>query len=154
MRRESDFAAFFAIAEPKLRNVLTAKFGLDQGREAVGDALSYAWEHWDVISTTANPTGYVYRAAARNARRQHKRTFSLPEPPVAEIPNFEPRLPWAVSQLSERQRMAVLLVHAWGWSVVDVSVTLSVSESSVRTHLARGLKRLRALLEVTIDADA
>jgi DNA-directed RNA polymerase specialized sigma24 family protein len=50
--------------------------------------------------------------------------------------------------------MAVLLVHAWGWSVVDVSVTLSVSESSVRTHLARGLKRLRALLEVTIDADA
>ena len=49
--------------------------------------------------------------------------------------------------------MCVVLVHAFGWGQVDVAELLEISTSSVRTHLARGIARLHAALEVSPHAD-
>src|SRR6478735_9885121 len=54
------FEAFVATHERRLREALTAFFGIDRGREAASDALAYAWEHWDRVAGMANPAGYLF----------------------------------------------------------------------------------------------
>jgi hypothetical protein len=49
------FAEFFAIAEPKLRRALVAAYGVDRGREAAAEALTYAWEHWEPPAPEPQP---------------------------------------------------------------------------------------------------
>ena len=54
------FSAFVEEHEAPLRHALTARFGLDIGKEAAADALAYGWEHWSRVSTMENPVGYLY----------------------------------------------------------------------------------------------
>jgi RNA polymerase sigma factor (sigma-70 family) len=67
---------------------------------------------------------------------------------AAELPHVEPRLASALSSLSERQRVAVLLVHAHGWTLEAAAEVVGVSTSTLRNHLARGLAKLRDQLGV------
>ena len=50
------------------------------------------------------------------------------------------------------QRQVVYLVEGFGWGLTDTARILDVSVSTVRNHLARGMARLRATLEVQSDA--
>jgi DNA-directed RNA polymerase specialized sigma24 family protein len=145
---ETEFAAFFADVEPRLHIALVARFGLEAGREATADALSWAWEHRNRLAGLRNPAGYLYRMASRRAAKPARPYLLLPELVVPVVPDYEPRLGWAPSQLSDRQRVAVLLVHGWHWTIAEAARTLDLSQSSLRTHLSRGLDKLRALLEV------
>ena len=65
---------------------------------------------------------------------------------------FEPGLPAALSQLSEQQRVAVVLVHGYAWTLREVSELVEVSVSTIQTHLERGMAKLRAALEEVDDA--
>jgi RNA polymerase sigma factor (sigma-70 family) len=67
------------------------------------------------------------------------------------MPDVEPGLPAALGRLPERQRIAVLLVHGWDWTPREVATLLGVSVSTIQTHLARGVDRLRHELGVSID---
>ncbi len=69
----------------------------------------------------------------------------------ALIPDVEPALVPALNELSESQRICVLLVVAFGWSRVETGDLLGIDESTVRTHLRRGMARLKATLEATTD---
>ena len=72
------------------------------------------------------------------------------EPAPAEQSSwYEPRLAVAVAALPERQRMAVLLVYGFGWSLSEVAELLGLSKSTVQTHVERGMASLRAGLGVT-----
>ena len=55
--------------------------------------------------------------------------------------------PTAVMGLSDNQRMAVVLVHAFGWTASDVAELLEISATTVGTHLARGLANLRRQMD-------
>jgi DNA-directed RNA polymerase specialized sigma24 family protein len=118
--------------------------------DAVAEALTWAWENWDRVQTLENPHGYLYRIAQRWAARQ-RRDPVLPTPAVGELPEVEPGLIEALALLSEQQRTVVWLVEGCGWSLTEASRFLDVSVSSVRTHLARALDRLRSELEVDLD---
>jgi RNA polymerase sigma-70 factor, ECF subfamily len=52
----------------------------------------------------------------------------------------------ALSQLPERQRLVFMLSHFEGRSSREVSATTGLNESTVRVHLFRAIRRLRALL--------
>jgi RNA polymerase sigma-70 factor (ECF subfamily) len=65
-----------------------------------------------------------------------------------QAPDIDPGLLPALTQLSEQQRTAVVLVHAFGWTQTEVAALLDVTVSTVREHITRGLARLRARLEV------
>jgi RNA polymerase sigma factor (sigma-70 family) len=67
---------------------------------------------------------------------------------MRELPEFDPRLPTALAALPARQRVAVLLVHGYGWSQAEVADVTQVSTSTVATHVARALAALRLALEV------
>jgi DNA-directed RNA polymerase specialized sigma24 family protein len=70
----------------------------------------------------------------------------MPAVPRAELPEIDPRLPGALAALSARQRAAVLLVHAHGWTYDDAAGALGCSVSTLRNHLDRGMRRLRSTL--------
>ena len=54
---ESAFKAFLTLHEPRLRRALVAAYGMDRGREALSEALAYAWEHWTRVRRMDNPIG-------------------------------------------------------------------------------------------------
>lgn len=146
----ADFEAFVSEVEQRLRLALTAVLGQDTGRDAASAALLYAWENWDRVSAMDNPAGYLYRVG-RSSQRRKKEPRWLPVPSSA-IPDVEPGLPEALSVLSEKQRLAVVLVHAYGWSRKETAEMIGMSTSTLDNHLARGLARLRTSLGAQTNA--
>lgn len=142
------FETFAAASEPKLRRALVAALGQQVGLEATSIALAYVWEHRARLSAMENPAGYAYRVGRSNVRRRRKEPVFRPVPADA-IPDVEPGLPAALAKLSEHQRAAVMMVHADGWTRNEAAEALQVSLSTLDTHLARGLERLRNELGVT-----
>ena len=143
------FTEFFVEVEPRLRYALTASLGVDLGGEATAEALAYGWEHWGRVGRMDNPAGYLYRVGRSRGRSLRRRFSSLPPVREVSLPWVEVGLPAALAELSERQRVAVILVHSLGWTQTEVGELLGVSQGAVRTHLERGLKRLREKLGVT-----
>jgi RNA polymerase sigma-70 factor (ECF subfamily) len=146
----SEFEAFVDRVETGLRVALTAVFGPEDGRDAAATALAFAWEQWDRVSEMENPGGYLYRVG-RSSLRERKQPVWMPVP--AEVaPLVEPGLPAAIGTLSEKQRLAVVLVYAYGWERKEVAELADVTVSSIDTHLARGLSKLRRSLGVEAHA--
>lgn len=145
------FAAFAAIAEPRLRHALVATLGQDDGLDATAEALAYGWEHWDRLAGMDNPVGYLYRVGRSSGRVRPVKPKFLPVPPNL-MPDVEPGLPAAFATLSDRQRVAVLMVHAYGWTRREVAEILELSVSTLDSHLQRGLEKLRAAMGVAPDA--
>lgn len=148
---EEEFTEFVRRHEPKLRVALMAAYGPERGREATCEALAYGWENWGKIKVMERPVGYLYRVGQSKSR---PRRSPVPDPVVVvrSEPWVEPGLPHALERLSRRQRMAVVLVDAYGWTYQETAEVMGISTESVRTHLARGLRKLRASLGVTTNA--
>ena len=134
-------------AGPRLRAGLGAAYGPEAGAEATAEALAWGWEHADRVAEMENPIGYLYRVGQTAARKLRRRQGVLPIPERGRIPHIEPGLVPALESLSEAQRTVVLAVHAFGWTQQEVTELLDVSHSTVRTHLARAMDKLRAALE-------
>lgn len=132
----------------RLHRALVASFGSDAGTDAYAEAAAYGWQHWERISRMDNPTGYLYQVGRNHARRRRSAPVHFPDAPADELPSFEPRLLPALAALAEQQRVAVVLVHGFGWSMADVARLLDISHSTVRTHVARAIARLQDALEV------
>jgi DNA-directed RNA polymerase specialized sigma24 family protein len=146
----SDFESFFDSVEPQLRRAHFAVFGLERGPEATAEAFAWAWETWPRARDLESPIGYLFRVGqSRTRRRQFRPVFT---PATVDDPLIEPKLGAALIDLSESQRAAVVLVHGFGWTLREVAELRGVKVTSIQTHLERGLRRLRAALEVTARA--
>jgi RNA polymerase sigma factor (sigma-70 family) len=145
------FSAFFTDAEPRLRRALVAAYGPERGRETAAEALTYAWEHWERVRDMDNPIGYLYRVGQTRSRERREpiRFDPVPEP-LERL--FEPRLPDALEALTERERLAVVLIEGFGWTFREVAELAEVSVSSVQSYVERGMGKLRQDLGVTRDA--
>lgn len=148
--RADSFTEFVSEYETRLRQALTAAFGVDRGKEAAAEALAYGWEHWDRVSAMDNPSGYLYRVGYDRARRMTRRPLRLPAVAAHRQPWVEPGLPGAFAGLPEKQRIVVALVHGYQWSMAEVAEYLGVSKGTVQTHERRGLDRLRRKLGVDL----
>jgi DNA-directed RNA polymerase specialized sigma24 family protein len=134
----------------RLRQLLVARYGFEVGIEAWHDTVAYAWEHQARLASMVNPDGYLYRVGQSSVRRQHRwrRRVVLPAAPPDRLPDVEPGLPAAIAELSHQQRLAVLLVHAHGWTHEEAATALEIDVSTLRNHLRRGLLKLRTTLGV------
>jgi RNA polymerase sigma-70 factor (ECF subfamily) len=147
-RSLDEFEKFVRASEERLRIALTASFGAPDGRIAAVDALSWAWENWDRVKKMSNPVGYLYRVGQTSARRNRPQPIRIPADEVhVDAQRISPELVKAISDLSDQQRTAVMLVHAFGWTVRDVGEVLDLAPSTVQTHSERALARLRTSLE-------
>lgn len=148
------FTEFVREVEPRLRQSLIAALGAEAGREATAEALVWAWEHWPRVEAMDNPAGYLYRLGKNRAIAvlRRRRVFPLPPDRSDDDPWVEPGLPAALAHLSESQRVAVLLIHGFGWTYREVATHLGVGTSTVQTHAERGMAKLRHDLKVETHA--
>lgn len=150
---EKSFAVMFEAVEPRLRRALVAWYGPLVGKEAAADALSWAWEHRHRLDGVGNIGGYLFRVGQSAAKREIEWRRPIESPKSAECgereSSYEPRLDAAMASLSGQQRAAVLMVHGYGYSLREAADVLGVSLGTLRTHLGRGLERLRHELEVS-----
>ena len=145
------FRRFVIEAEPRLRQALSATLGSDTGVDATADCLSYAWEHWDRVAAMENPVGYLFTIGKNKGRRWLRRrrpVFYAVEPEQSMW--VEPGLPRALEQLSERQRVVVVLLYCFDWSMAEVGELLGVTKSTVQNHAERGLTTLRSSMGVDL----
>lgn len=143
---EQEFEAFMRRVEPGLRRALFSVLGLDRGREATAEAFAWAWENWSRIQGMDNPTGFLFRVGQSRSRRRMTPAIFVRDD--WHEPLVEPSLGRALQELSDSQRTAVVLVYGFGWHLREVAELTGVRITSVQTHLERGLKKLRAALEV------
>jgi len=138
-------------AEPKLRRALVATWGPELGRDATIDALVYGWRHWEKVRTMTNPVGYLYIVGRNSVRPSTPVTATLTPTPDND-PWVEPGLDRALRELTEPQRVTVILHHCFDWTYQEIADVLGIRISSVRNHLERGLNKLRVTLGVSLDA--
>lgn len=149
---EIAFDAFVRADGQRLRRAMTSQYGVDIGCESTDAAMAWAWEHWDRLRPMANPAGYLYRVAQTQARRaiSRGRPVTFPNEPSRATepgsPSVDSALAQALRQLPERQRVAVLLVHVYGWTPTEVGEITGAPAVTVRSHLRRGLRQLRTSL--------
>ena len=151
MSQQVEVESFVEFAErtsPHLKAALVAAVGIDRAPDATAEALAYGWEHWDRVGSMENPAGYLYRVGVSKGRRRRPFRPLLPSPPTGEMPWVEPGLPKALSRLSEKQRVVVLLVHSFGWTQEEAAELLDITRATAQTHLERGMRRLRSSLGV------
>jgi len=147
-RRE--FERFVHDVEPSLRRALVAAYGIDRGRDATAEALTWAWEHWEGAKNLENKVAYLFRVGQSKTRSHKSPVIFERSGPTDRW--FEPSLAPALAELSEHQRVAVVLVHGFGWKLREVAELLGVSVSTTQTHVERGLRNLRSTMEVSDNA--
>ncbi len=137
------FTQFAVANEAKLRHALIAACGGERGREVAVEVLTYGWEHWERLQQMDNPVGYLYVVGRRLSRQRRRSAPMFIEVPQDRTPEIEPKLPPALAALSERQRTAVVLVHCFQWTLLEVAEVMGVSKTTVQNHLERGMRSLR-----------
>lgn len=96
-----------------------------------------------------NPAGYLYvRSRQRGRKRPERRPVALVPVDSAPMPWVEPGLPDALVNLPHQQRVVVMLLYCFEWTMSEVAEFLEVSKSTVQTHAERGMARLRSQMGV------
>lgn len=135
---------------PIVRRALVARYGTEIGGEAAAESIAWGWEHGDVLAGMTNPGGYLYRVgqtAARRTRRKIARSAFPVEPEWHDAPHLPGDVFDALFRLSSDQRVAVLLVHGYRFSYRETADVMGLTEDSIRNHVYRAMRRLRAELE-------
>jgi DNA-directed RNA polymerase specialized sigma24 family protein len=140
------FEQFVTEAGPRLGRALAALYGFEDGRDATAEALAYAWENWPRLQHIANLPGYLFRVGQTRGRRGRQPVAALFDIGQGGDYSFEPGLPRALASLTQQQRVAVVLVHGYGYTLREVADLTGVRRTTVQNHLHRGLSHLRKLL--------
>lgn len=143
----------------------------DQAEDAVQEALARACEHAERIRDADAASAWFYRVLTniclRALRRRRLRRFILgderatadAELGMADIAHAARadvelargrelmRLFRALDALPAKQRIALLLRYGHDLPVAEIADMLNVRPATVKTHLVRGLERLRTLME-------
>jgi RNA polymerase sigma factor (sigma-70 family) len=148
---EAWFTTFVESDALRLRQVLLARFGVDVGCEVWGETVTWAWEHRGRVREMTNPVAYLYRVAQSASRRYvrwHRRVVlvSNDEALMENGRMVDLDLVDALGSLRRDQRVAVTLVHAYGWSYAEVAELLGISVAATTNHVHRGLRTLRRAL--------
>ncbi|HRE01797.1 MAG TPA: sigma-70 family RNA polymerase sigma factor [Ilumatobacteraceae bacterium] len=147
--RVGDFEAFVGRVEPGLRRALAGHMDHHVVSDALSEAFTYAWEHWQTVRSLENPGGYLFRVAQSKSRTRRQGLADSPAPMA--MPSVEPGLAAGMRALSPQQRSVVWLVHGCQWTYRETAEALAISPTAVGTHLQRALTRLRQHLGVTAD---
>jgi RNA polymerase sigma-70 factor (sigma-E family) len=171
MRPAGDHDAFFAeLVESRYNALVRSAYlltgNVESARDLVQTALTKAYAKRVGMRDPGAMEQYVRRAIVNlhisSWRRHRGREASVAHPPEPTATQAaagpEPAAPladqvaasvdlWrALHTLTPRQRTAVVLRYFEGLPIADVARLMGCGEQSVKTHTARGLANLRALL--------
>ena len=121
--------------------------------ELAAEAFTRAWVRWRRVRRLASPGGWVVRVTTNLALDQVRRG-GAPMPSTVEPAALDEAIAAhltllaAVNRLPDRQRTAISLRYFADLPVDAVAEAMGVSGGAVKTHLHRGLERLRTLLTI------
>ena len=121
--------------------------------DIAAEAFARAYARWPSLRTHPGREGWVVRVAANLAidatRRRRPVLADSPPPDHGDAVALRLALAAALRALPVRQRSVVVLRYLADLSESDTAAALRISEGSVKTHLHRGLARLRRELGET-----
>lgn len=126
-----------------------------EAEELTQDAFLAVYERWDRVREMEDPTGYLYRTAMNAFRSWHRRSALAAKRAIGlarsddSIEQLEEQdvVVRALAPLTARQRASVVLIDLLGYSSDEAGRMLGVRSSTVRTHVERAHRDLRARLE-------
>jgi RNA polymerase sigma-70 factor (ECF subfamily) len=146
------FADWYRANHPGLvEAVLRAVSPSALAADAVDEACARAFAGWDRVQAMRSPSGWVYRVAVNEARRQVRRATreqallaAAPRPAQSPPPGGEAWL--LVHDLPARQRATVVLRHVAGLTEAEIGAAMGVTRSTVSSSLAAAYRNLAARL--------
>jgi RNA polymerase sigma-70 factor (ECF subfamily) len=156
---EASFEEFFRAEQLLLHQVLFAITGSRPEAEDIGqEAFLRLWERWDWVSVLEDPAGYLHRTAINVFRDRSRRLLLAikrvvrPEPRPDKYDALETRSVAAgvLGRLPARQRAAIVLTDALGYSAEEAGKLLGIKGSTVRALHFQVRSALRSSRE-TID---
>ena len=130
----------------------------DVAEELVQDSFLELYRRWSRIARYDAPDAWLRRVVLNRATSTLRRRavevrvmtlFRSRRTANEELLVSDGEIWRAVSRLPTRQRQAIALTFLEDRTVADVALILRCAESTVRTHLARGLHTLSDQLAVT-----
>jgi RNA polymerase sigma-70 factor (ECF subfamily) len=155
-RAFEDFDGFFrdAFAEVARAAALVAR-DVGTGQEVAQEAFFRLYERRDRMASVEHARRFAFRVAINLARSHVRKHVRI------RLSGLEPRdreaattvdafadVADALGALSGRQRAAVVLVDYVGLDATDAAEILGISPATVRAHLMRGRRALRAALSL------
>jgi RNA polymerase sigma-70 factor (ECF subfamily) len=153
------FEEFFEFEKDRLLRVLSLITGnRAEAEDLAQEAFTRVFERWDTVATMDDPAGYLhhtamnlFRSQYRRAARGLKRAIGGGATAQDVFQHVEDRdvAAKALADLTPRQRAALVLTEALGYSGEETGRLLGIRASTVYalTHQARSV--LRANLEAT-----
>jgi RNA polymerase sigma-70 factor (sigma-E family) len=131
---------------------------LRDAEDAVQDAYMSVWLAWGRLRDSANGFAFLRRTVVNNCLsvRRHRAVADRNAPGVPQdAPSAEHEalvqlgrsaLVAALGRLSPRQRQVIVLRYYGGLSEADIAEVLGIRQGSVKSHAARGIAALHAIL--------
>jgi RNA polymerase sigma factor (sigma-70 family) len=154
----TSFRSFFEDQSgPLLHGLVVVTGSTHEAEDIAQEAFTRVYERWERVGSMDDPAGYLHRTAMnvfrsryRRARVALRRTSSLaPEPDAFETIARRDEAAAALGRLTPRQRAALVLTEAFGYSGEETARLLGIKASTVwaLTHQAR------ATLADTVEED-
>jgi RNA polymerase sigma-70 factor (ECF subfamily) len=142
------FESFFDEQKERLLRILSLITGSRaEAEDLAQEAFTKVFERWDRVAAMEEPAGYLHRTAMNLFRNQYRRarvalgrTIGLgPEQDVFKPVEDRDAAARALGSLTPRQRAALVLTEALGYSGEEAGRLLGIKASTVwaLTHQAR-----------------
>lgn len=150
--REPEFDEWFHEVFPRAVLLAQRILGSRQAAEdAAAEAFARAFARWSRLRSLPHRDGWVLRVTAHlgiDATRKRRLPFAPVglRPDDDELTVLRLALVEALRALPRRQRDAVALRYLSGLSETEVAAALGISTGTVKSHIHRGVRTLRARL--------
>ncbi len=152
------FEAFFEDQKGRVLRILSVITGSRaEAEDLAQEAFTRVLERWDTVAAMEDPAGYLHRTAMNLFRNQYRRARVAlgravgigPEQDVFKPVEDRDTAARALGELTPRQRGALVLTEALGYSGDEAGRLLGIKASTVwaLTHQAR--EALRGTVEAT-----
>jgi RNA polymerase sigma-70 factor (ECF subfamily) len=113
-----------------------------------GDAEFSTWLYRITMNLSLNRLNEKKKKMQRETNKMEDvQKWAGPGPEFSENADVQMHVERALHRLPTLQRAVVILRHLDGLSTCEVSNILQCSEGTVKTHLYRGLKKMRVMLD-------
>jgi RNA polymerase sigma factor (sigma-70 family) len=151
------FESFFEEQKERLLRTLSVITGSSaEAEDLAQEAFTRVFERWETVAAMEDPAGYLHRTAMNLFRNQYRRTKVAlaravkigPDQDVFKSVDDRDTATRALGSLTPRQRAALVLTEALGYSGEEAGQLLGIKASTVwaLTHQAR------AALQGTVEA--